>query len=43
MFIAHYSMDKQLVERVEMPSWYLTLRRGLTFVVVACLTVAVLK
>lgn len=43
MFIAHYSMDKQLATRVTMPEWYLALRRGLTFVVVACLLVAVLK
>lgn len=43
MFIAHYSMDKLLVTRVSMPAWYIPLRRGLTFVVVVCLIVAILK
>jgi hypothetical protein len=36
-------MDRQLAARFALPGWYMPLRRGLTFVAVACLAVAALR
>jgi hypothetical protein len=43
MFVVHYTMDRQLAARFALPGWYMPLRRGLTFVAVACLAVAALR
>lgn len=43
MFVAHYTMDRQLAARFPLPDWYLRLRAGLTVVVVACLAVATIR
>jgi hypothetical protein len=43
MFIVHYTMDRQLVTRFDLPGWYLRLRGGLTAVVVVCLGIAAIR
>jgi hypothetical protein len=43
MFVIHFSMDRQLAARFPIPAWYLRLRGGLTFVVVACLGMAAIR
>jgi len=43
MFALHYAMDRALVQRFDVPDWYIRLRGGLTIVVVVCMAVAAIR
>ena len=40
MFVVHFTMDRQLAARFDLPGWYLRLRGGLTVVVVSAIVLA---
>lgn len=43
MFALHYAMDRALVQRFDIPGWYIRLRGGLTVVVIAALALTAIR